>query len=56
MIMKKQYINPTVSVLEIKPVLLQSASNEVNLQSGSASEWGSRRGNSDWDEDDEEDY
>lgn len=55
--MKKIYMKPNTVMVEVTAnYTILTASNEVQLKGGSASEWGSRRGNSDWDEDDEDFY
>jgi len=49
--MKKTYIIPEMNVVKFSHVaLLTPASNQVNVNSGSATEWGSRSDDS-WDED-----
>lgn len=62
--MKKQYINPTTIILEIKTTQMIASSaftpetKDVPVQPGSATEWGSRKGPNVWDdeEEDEEDF
>lgn len=54
--MKKIYMKPNTVMVELTAnyTILTGSTEEVGLKGGSASEWGSRRGNSDWDEDDED--
>ena len=55
--MKKTYINPTMTVVKVKTHSpLQASDPQVKISSGSvdASEVGSRRGFSIWDDDEEE--
>ncbi len=50
--MKKTYIIPEMNVVKFSHVaLLTPASNQMNVNSGSASEWGSRS-NDFWDDED----
>lgn len=54
-IMKKTYINPELKVVLVQQQshLLAGSGQKMNVNSGSASEWGSRQSSSDWDDDDE---
>jgi len=52
--MKKVYMNPNIQVVKLQSILLQAASGNLNMHSGTATEWGSREGSSLWDDDDEE--
>lgn len=51
--MKKEYINPTIEVVKIQTMQMLASSNEQQLQTGTATEWASRRGNFNFDEEDE---
>jgi hypothetical protein len=50
--MKKYYINPEMNVVKIATMQMLAASNEQPLQTGEATEWGSR--SFDFDDDEEE--
>ena len=52
--MKKTYINPTINVVRIQTMQMLAASNEQTLRSGSATEWGARRGGFLWDDEEDE--
>ena len=52
--MKKTYINPEIAVVKIGTMQMLAASNEQPLQTGNATEWGSR--SVDFDFDDDEDW
>ena len=51
--MKKTYISPKTKEIKMQTMQMLAASNEVNLNNGSASEWGARRGGIFDDDDDE---
>ena len=48
--MKKTYINPVMNVVKIETQKMLAASGDVTIQSGNASEWGSRVSTNDWDD------
>ena len=52
--MKKQYINPQIKIVKVRPNLLQSASLEINEKAGKSGRVLSRR-RDDWEDEEYED-
>ena len=46
--MKKTYINPQMEIVKVATQQILAASGDVQLQSGSASEWGAREDEYEW--------
>jgi len=47
--MKKTYINPQMEIVKVATQQMLAASGDLDLQSGSASEWGAREDDGDFD-------
>lgn len=47
--MKKAYINPQMEIVKVATQQMLAASGDLDLQSGSASEWGAREDDGDFD-------
>jgi len=46
--MKKAYINPQMEIVKVATQQMLAASGDLDLQSGSASEWGAREDEYEW--------